>query len=74
MLVWNFLIHSQTIHEPWYALKLDTKCCEDEDRISICKHLLDVRKLVEEEFISLKCMLHIEEDGLVNNFDDVGED
>lgn len=69
----KILIHSQTILEPWYALKFSTKCCEYEDRISICKHLIDVRKLVKEKFIYLKCMFHIEEDGLINKFDDVGE-
>jgi hypothetical protein len=70
----EFLIRSQTIHERWYAVNLGTECCECEDRVSICKHLLAVKKLVDEEFTYLKRILSIEEDGFVNNLDDVGED
>jgi hypothetical protein len=70
----EFLICSQTIHERWYTVNLGTECCECEDRVSICKHLLVVRKLVEEEFTYLKRILFIEESGFVNNLDDVEED
>lgn len=69
----EFLIRSQTIHERWYAVNLGTECCECEDRVSICKHLLAVRKLVEEEFTYLKRILFVEEGGFVNNLDDVEE-
>lgn len=69
----EYLICSQMVHEHWYPFNLGAWYCECEDRLSICRHLLDVRKLVEEEFMYLKCMLHVEEDGFVNNFDDVGE-
>ena len=70
----EFLIRSQTIHERWYAVNLGTECCECEDRVLICKHLLAIRKLVDEEFAYLKRILSIEENGFVNNLDDVGED
>ena len=53
----KFLIRSQTIHERWYAVNLGTKCCECGDRLSICKHLLAVKKLVDEEFTYLKRIL-----------------
>ena len=69
----EFLIRSQTIHEQWYAVNLGTECCECEDRVSICKHLLAVRKLVDEEFTYLKRILFVEEGGFVNNLDDVEE-
>ena len=42
--------------------------------MSISKHLLAVRKLVDEEFTYLKRILSIEEGEYVNNLDDVGED
>lgn len=70
----EFLIRSQTIHERWYVVNLGTECCECEDRVSICKHLLAVRKLVDVEFTYLKRILFVEEGGFVNNLDDVGED
>ena len=70
----KFLIRSQTIHERWYAVNLGTECCECIDRESICKHMFVVKKLVDEEFTYLKCILSIEENGFVNNLDDVGED
>ena len=66
----EFLIRSQTIHERWYAVNLGTECCECEDRVFICKHLLAVRKLVNEEFTYLKRILFVEEGGFV---DDVEE-
>ena len=50
----EFLIRSQTIHERWYAMNLGTECCGCEDRVSICKHLLAVKKLVHKEFTYLK--------------------
>lgn len=70
----DFLIRSQTIHECWYALNLGIECCEYEDRVSICKHLLVVKKLVEVKFTYLKRMLHAKKDEFLINFDDVGED
>jgi len=70
----EFLICSQRIYERWYAMNLDIERCECEDRVSICKHLFAVRKLVDEEFTYLKRILSIEEDGFINNLDDVGED
>jgi hypothetical protein len=70
----EYLIHSQIILEHWYPLHWGPYYCECEDRISICKHLFDVRRLVVEEFTYLKCMLHAEEDGFANNFDNVEED
>jgi hypothetical protein len=42
--------------------------------VSICKHLLAVRKLVNKKFTYLKHILSIEEDGFVNHLDDMGED
>ena len=41
----EFLIRSQTIHERWYTMNLGTKCCGCEDSVSICKHLLAVKKV-----------------------------
>jgi hypothetical protein len=70
----KFLICYQTIPERWYAFNLDNECCECEDRVSICKHLLAMRKLVEENITHMKCMLPAQENGFVNNFNDVGED
>ena len=55
----EFLIRSQTIHKRWYAVNLDTECCECEDRVSIYKHLFAVKKLVNEEFTYLKCIVAI---------------
>ena len=63
----EFLIHSQAIYERWYAVNLGTECCECEDRVSIYKHLLAVKKLVDEEFTYLKRILSIEDYGFVNN-------
>ena len=54
-------------------MNLGTECCECEDKVSICKHLLVVRKLVEEEFTYLKRILFVEEGGFVNNLDNVKE-
>ena len=70
----KFLICYQTIHERWYALNLDNENYECEDKVSICKHLLAMRKLVDEEITHLKRMLLAQEDGFVNNFNDAGED
>ena len=70
----EFLIRSQIIHEQWYAVNLGIECCECEDRVFICKHLLAVKKLVDEEFTYVKRISFIEENGFVNNLDDVGED
>lgn len=69
----DFLLGSQTIHECWYAMNLGTECCECEDVLFIWKHLLDIRKLVDEKFTYLKHMLFIEEDELVKISYDVGE-
>lgn len=35
----KFFICSQTIHKHWYAMNLNTECCECEVRVSICKYL-----------------------------------
>ena len=67
----EFFIRSPTIHERWYAVNLSIEYCECEDKVSICKHLLAVRKLVDEEFTYLKRILPIEDDRFVNNLDDV---
>lgn len=58
----DFLVHSQTTHECWYALNLGTECCEYKDGVSICKNLVFVRKLVYVKFTYLKRMLHAKED------------
>ena len=70
----EFLIRSQTIHERWCAVNLGIESCEYEDRMSICKHLLAVKKLVDKEFTYLKCILSVEENGFVDNLNDMGED
>lgn len=61
----EFLIRSQTIHERWYALHVGTKCCEFEDKVFICKTLLAVRRLEEEEFTYLKHILPTKKDGFL---------
>ena len=66
----EFLMCSQTVYERWYAVNLGTECCECEDIVSICKHLLAVKKLMDEEFTYLKCILSIEENGFINNLDE----
>ena len=43
----EFMIRSQTDSTNWYALSLNTKCCECKDRVGICKHLLAVQMLLE---------------------------
>ena len=70
----KFFVRIQTIHKQWYAVNLGNKCCECEDRVSIWKHVIVVRKLVDEKFTYLKHILSIEKDGFVNNLNDVGED
>lgn len=50
------LNYSQTIHEHWYAVNLNTKCCECEVRVCICKHLF-ARKLMDKEYTYLKGMM-----------------
>ena len=42
--------------------------------MSICKHILPIRKLVDEQFTYLKRILSIEENRFVNNLHDVEED
>ena len=64
-------INSQIIHEHWCPLNLGTECCECKDRVSICKYLLVVRKLMDKKITYLKRILSIEEDEFVNNLNDV---
>lgn len=67
-LTWNSSIRSQIIHERWYASNLDIECCERDDRVSICKYLVVVRKLMDEKFTYMKHILSIEKDIFVNKW------
>ena len=53
----EFIIRSQTHSTIWYALSLTTKCRECKDRVAICKHLLALRMLLDEQFQHLKKLL-----------------
>ena len=70
----KFLIRCQTIHKRWYAVNLGTKCCECEDKVYICKHILAVKSWWTKNSHISKRILSIEENRFVNNLDDMGED
>ena len=57
----EFIIRSQTNSTVSYALSLSTECCECEDRVAICKHLLAVRMLLDGQLQHLKKFLSSEE-------------
>ena len=66
----EFMIRSQTKSEVWYALSLNTKCCECEDHVAICKHLLAVRMLMDGELQYLKRLLPSQEQMFYHDVND----
>ena len=57
----EFIIRSQTKSTVWYAISLNTKCCECKNHITICKYLLAVRMLMDGELQYLKSILPSQE-------------
>ena len=53
----EFMTRSQTHSSVWYALFLNTQCCEYEDRIAICKHSSAIQMLLDEQLQHLKKLL-----------------
>lgn len=55
----------------WYALSLNTECCECEDNVAICKHLLAVRMHINGELQYMKMLLPSQEQMF---YHDINED
>ena len=53
----EFLVRSQTNPKSWYAFNLNSECCECNDRVYICKHVLAVWILLNWELEHLKILL-----------------
>ena len=48
------MVRSQTKSTVWYAFSLNRECCECEENVAICKHLLAVRMFINEELQYMK--------------------
>ena len=66
----EFMVRSQTKSMVWYALSLNTECCECEDHVAICKHLLAVRMLINGELQYLKRLLPSQEQMFYHDIND----
>ena len=62
----EFLVQSQTNPNTCYALNLSFECCECNDQVNICKHMLDVWMLLDWELKHLKLLLSSNKEGFLH--------
>jgi hypothetical protein len=70
----GFMVWSQTKSTVWYVFSLNTECCECEDHVANCKHLLAIRMLINGELQYLKMLLPSQEQIFYHDINDNLED
>lgn len=69
----KLLVQSQTNLESWYAINLNYECCECNDQVHICKHMLVVHMLLDWELKHSRILLSSIEEGLLRAIHDYFE-
>jgi hypothetical protein len=57
----EFEMLSQKKPRKWYGLNLNTECCDCLDRVAICKHIMALKTIVDEQLQYLKQLLPLRE-------------